>query len=263
MAQLGYSSGDHLTDRCFAYCSALRSFYALNWFVCAFTVRDVCDADHLFSDGKSAWAWVNGPYLIQTYMNGDWGRSGWTPRCGMNSFTRSEPATSYEDCGCSDTYGYLKVTNPNCISCTQDQEPCVMNRADYAQLCPWTMALIGWRDANGDGIYDPLNMTTAEKRPLGMSTYTLAPGDWVEIRDGFGSPQKEIDVSEWNSAPPYGRVIWDGTDFQGTTLSMGHYYYRKNGMGDYQDAVLAGDDAPPECLDVTVSTDRRMPGLTL
>ncbi len=59
-------------------------------------------------------------------------------------------------CDCKERCGYLQVENGNCELGVAPQEPCIMSHNAWA-MCPYTRGHLGWRDSNGDGIFDPLD----------------------------------------------------------------------------------------------------------
>jgi len=59
-------------------------------------------------------------------------------------------------CDCQERWGYLQVENGNCELGAERHEPCIMSHNAWA-MCEFTRAHLGWRDSNGDGVFDPLD----------------------------------------------------------------------------------------------------------
>ncbi len=272
---LGYGNGN-LAERCYAFCNDKRREFATNWYYIAFTIRDVCDVDNLFADSDANDSWfafvdyLHAPYLVQTYENDGWSTS------NMDMVFRHESCHVFgaddeyaaSDCDdhCGEPFGYLHVPNENCIGCPAPPAhvDCLMSEANeqYCDcLCPYTMGQIGWRDANGDGAYDPINhFGLNRKAVLGTSGYTFSPGDWIYMQAVNGAFVKTIALSDWNCPPPYGRFPWDGIDYKGDDCAIGQYYYRRNNQGNMQAVNLGSDSTPPEICDLTVAAASEYPG---
>lgn len=270
LASLGYSSGG-LATRCYAFCNDKRREFATNWYYVAFTVRDVCDEDHMFADHKFAFVpYLHAPYLVQTYTNDGWGTS------NMDMVFRHESSHIFgaddeyaaSDCDqhCNDPFGYLHVRNENCVGCPPPPAhvDCIMSESNeqYCDcMCPYTMGQLGWQDSNADLVYDPINRPSgSRKAPLGRSGYTFAPGDWIYIKNSGGQWVKTVALSDWNCPPPFGRFPWDGVDYKGDQSAIEQYYYRRNNQGEFQAINLGADNTSPEICDFTVTLASEYPG---
>ncbi len=49
-------------------------------------------------------------------------------------------------CQCDSRFGYLNISNGNCMQCNPNPQPCIMAGTDLA-LCAWTRRQIGWDDS--------------------------------------------------------------------------------------------------------------------
>jgi len=67
-------------------------------------------------------------------------------------------------CDCRERFGFLQVENGNCELCAPTHVPCIMSHNTWA-MCEYTRAHLGWRDSNGDGIFDPLDRQPIVRRP--------------------------------------------------------------------------------------------------
>jgi hypothetical protein len=66
-------------------------------------------------------------------------------------------------CDPKQRFGYLRVENGNCELGTQSPVPCIMARNTWA-MCDYTRGQLGWRDSNGNGILDPIDLPGAGAR---------------------------------------------------------------------------------------------------
>jgi hypothetical protein len=60
-------------------------------------------------------------------------------------------------CDPKERFGFLQVENGNCELATQNHVPCIMSRNSWA-MCEYSRGQLGWRDSNGDGVLDPLDL---------------------------------------------------------------------------------------------------------
>ncbi len=68
-------------------------------------------------------------------------------------------------CTCAERFGYLQVENGNCELCAPGHVQCIMSHNAWS-MCEYTRGQLGWRDANGDGVLDPLDQPAPPaKRP--------------------------------------------------------------------------------------------------
>ena len=185
MSRLGYSSGSYFTSAR-AYVNNLRSTAHADWAFAIFVVDDANDADHMFSNGYFAYAYVGGPFLVMTYNNDGYGIQ------NMDAVVAHEighifyALDEYQSAGipCSTTSGYLNAPNSN--SEYPFPGSCGLNVSSImrGQIAPFaagavassTRAELGWRDSTGAGILDPVN-TTVSVAVNPSSSYTAGDGD--------------------------------------------------------------------------------------
>ena len=160
LASMGYSTGDAF-NRARAYDNAMRIGYGTDWAFSVFVADSLKDADDMFPNFTSAFAYLYGPYMVMTYDNGT--AAGPWRLLRMNQVFAHETGHIFgapdeyqaPTCTCSN-YGYLGVTNGNCVYCTGSQATCVMVSNALA-LCTFTPGHVGWRDSDGDTILDPVD----------------------------------------------------------------------------------------------------------
>jgi hypothetical protein len=93
-----------------------RRVYGADWAALLFVLDSLNDPDGLLSDGRFAYAYLNGPFQVQTYDNNGWGIA------QMHLVTAHETGhlfgayDEYASSGCSplNTWGYLVAPNASC-----------------------------------------------------------------------------------------------------------------------------------------------------
>jgi hypothetical protein len=262
LGQLGYTSGD-LTTRIFAYNNDRRRAEKSDWYYTCLVVHDLCDQDGRFTDGISSFSRPGGPYMVTTLTNGGHDpevADGYIAYHTCHIFGAA-PEGLYSGCvnHCSDTYGYLHVSNGNCSSCTgQPSVPCLLYEITYPyHLCTYTRGQIGWRDSDSpsDGTYDP------HEQPFATSlafvehdeSYPARPGDYLDIWDQGMNWVKRIAVTE-NNVWDRGfetLMMWDGYDYAGNRLQNQTIHYETNDSGNWQTGYLGTDSVVPWIYDVS------------
>lgn len=137
------------------YDNTLRSGSGTDWAFTIFVVNDVNDGDKLFADGLFfAYAYLGGPFMVMTYDNDGYGIGdmNWVfaHELGHIFYALDEYASS--GASSTDRSGYLYEVNGNFLGPTT----CIM-QGDVGNdgVCLYTKNMIGWRDSDGDGIFDP------------------------------------------------------------------------------------------------------------
>ncbi|MCL2711478.1 MAG: fibronectin type III domain-containing protein, partial [Planctomycetaceae bacterium] len=143
-----------------------------------------------FTDNKFAYAWVGGPLTVMTYDNNGWGIS------RMNMVLAHEVGhifyamDEYSGANDYDFYrGYYNTQNTNAYEghpAPSTRVPSIMAESDlqttaYNNLTssPSSLETIGWRDLNGNGIIDvldvPLTLTsTSGNHSVATNAYTFS-----------------------------------------------------------------------------------------
>jgi len=230
MNNLGYSSGGYF-ERVRAYVNDRRITIGTDWGFAIFVVNSLNDPDGEFSNnnGAFAYAYPNGPFMVQTYDN-----DGWTID-RMKIVTAHETghifgaADEYAGSNCrDDTYhGYLHVQNTNCENGNPATENSIMRSSDNQQLAysnyqasTPVKGQIGWRDSDGDGWYDvidtlhnnlvPYNPNPTKDNNLVYNNpnqraydtpYEYSPGsswaDWIYIDGQYqpGTPHSAVSIN--------------------------------------------------------------------
>jgi len=164
LANMGYSALPAYMGA-YSYVNALRVANNTDWGFAVFVADSLNDADDMFPNSTSAFAYLYGPYMVMTYDNGTTGGSWKLSR--MNQVFAHEMGHTFgapdeyqaPTCTCT-AYGYLGVTNGNCVNCTATPVACIM-KDNSLQMCTYTKGHVGWRDSDSDGKPDPIDTTPA------------------------------------------------------------------------------------------------------
>lgn len=163
LGKLGYADGSYW-NRARTYVNDLRKTYDTDWAFAVFVVNSTGDADGAFADRYFAYAYVGGPFLVMTSDNAGYGIG------NMDAITAHETGHIFRaldqygaaNVACTTRSGYLGVETQNgehagCAS----NVPSIMRGgiSPYAAnaIDPYARGQIGWRDSDGDGIYDPVD----------------------------------------------------------------------------------------------------------
>ena len=165
LARLGYASGSHFL-RVRTYLNDLRETYHTDWAFAIFVVNSLGDADAAFDDGYFAYAYVGGPFMAMTYDNAGYGIG------HMDAVTAHETGHIFRaldqyagaNIPCAAQSGYLGVETQNSQSAGCASNVASIMRGgvypyDINAIDPYARGQIGWRDSDGDGIFDPVDTT--------------------------------------------------------------------------------------------------------
>jgi len=173
MNNLGYpgSSSTYFTQ-VRTYLNDKRNSLSTDWAFAIFVVDSFNDTDGEFTNGDFAYTYLNGPFMVMTYDNDNWGIN------EMQIVTAHEfghvwgALDEYAASNCTDTQtgGYLNIANTNCENGTPATEDSIMRNPSnqvfaYSIHSVSTPArqMVGWRDSDGDGkeLYDPVDTTVS------------------------------------------------------------------------------------------------------
>jgi hypothetical protein len=152
MANMGYSEGSSI-DRMYSYVNDLRANLNTDWAFVMMVADSLNDVDGRFADGQIAYAYMGGPLTVLSWDNDGWGISNFNRVAAHETGHIFRADDEYGGCFSTEC-GYLYVLNGNCENCNPNSVPCMMKACDIV-LCQWTPGQVGWRDSDGDGIYDP------------------------------------------------------------------------------------------------------------
>ncbi|HEY9230964.1 MAG TPA: fibronectin type III domain-containing protein, partial [Blastocatellia bacterium] len=147
MSNLGVGDGDVFT-RVAAYDEALRQQQHTNWAYSIFVGYNPIGTATAFTDHRSSWAFIGGPYTQSLFRSFGWPLSRVVSHETGHIFYACDEyfQPGYQTCSCSCAPEVRhEATNGNCqdTSCNLNSTACMMRLNELA-LCPHTAAQIGW-----------------------------------------------------------------------------------------------------------------------
>jgi hypothetical protein len=175
--------------------AARRAQTGKDWSVTIFIVDSWWDGDGTFEDGRFAYSYLYGPYTVMTWGNDGWGID------NMQMVTAHETAhlfgslDEYAESDCTPTQisGYLGIQNTNCENGTPTENSIMRSSGSQFVAYPNHLAstpvrgMIGWRDSDQDGLYDPID-TTPSLSLTGSSTTTYITDTTVSLTGSASDP---------------------------------------------------------------------------
>jgi hypothetical protein len=280
MSNLGYS--DYYQTAVRQYIHQRRVETNRDWAFAIFVVNSEADSDGNFANGRFAYAYLHGPFMVMTYDNNGWGIS------------RMEMVTAHEmghifgaldehtTSGCTDTEtgGYLDVANTNCENGNPPSEDSIMRGGSSLQLSYLNnlastpvRGQVGWRDSDGDGLYDVVDTDVSLSATLVSGGAAGEPGryDGLAADIPFDSPtrpdssintiasvQFRLDGGAWLAAWPSDNSFDAYTEVYSLTtpaLSSGPHLIQiqaRNSAGNYsplfEEIIVVTLVAPTEVL---------------
>jgi len=164
MGNLGYSNSSYF-DRVRAYLNDIREQDSSDWAFAIFVVDSESDSNGQFNDGKFAYAYYGGPFMVLTYDNNGYNISNMDAvvahETGHIFYALDQYYAAYQPC--TKTLGYLNAPNQNSLysstggSCASNEAsimrggvtPYINRSIDY-----YANGQIGLWDSDSDGIYD-------------------------------------------------------------------------------------------------------------
>jgi hypothetical protein len=162
LGALGYQSSSYFT-RVRDYNNSLRDFYHTDWAFTIFVVDSAEDGDNYFSDGRFAYAYLGGPFLVMTSGNNGYGIDNMDAvlahEVGHIFYALDQYSGANQEC--TRRSGYLSVENFNSQagSCPLNVNSIMRGQVYPYQtksIDPYAAGQIGWRDSDQDNILDPL-----------------------------------------------------------------------------------------------------------
>ena len=164
MNGLGYVASSYFSQ-VRDYDNQLRTTYQTDWAFTIFVVDSSNDSDNRFTDGFFAYAYLGGPFMVMTSGNNGYGPGNMDAiaahEMGHIFHALDQYYNAYQ--ACNRRAGYLDVENQNSQygACTSNTSS-IMRGQTYPYtahaLDTYAAGQIGWRDSDGDHIFDPLDV---------------------------------------------------------------------------------------------------------
>lgn len=147
MSRLGVTEGNAFV-RVGAFNRRLKEEMRADWAFSAFLAYNSPTAPTAFTDGRSSWAYIGGPYQILLYRSFGWDLSQVIMHETGHIFYACDEyaAPGFQVCSCSCAPEVRpQAINGNCqeASCNRASILCMMRLNEFA-LCSFTVAQIGW-----------------------------------------------------------------------------------------------------------------------
>jgi hypothetical protein len=212
-------SGADAWDKCFAYNNAIRDTFDTNWcFSIVIVDSDPSVNQGLFSGGGYAWAYYGGPWVYMSrYSTWAFNFPNYYGVVPMHEVGHIFMDTDEYD-GIAQFSGYLNVSDNPSTSVL-----CIMNQNDSTRVCNPTRRQLGWRDADGDSIIEPLDTEpgvtltplspdpTMDATPTWNGSSTVTTLDNLNPNSNYGTPHDmtiatidavecRVDAGAWSPA---------------------------------------------------------------
>ena len=162
-----------------AYANSRRAALGADWGYLIFVVDSLNDADGNFSDGyRSAYAYLNGPFVVMTYDNDGWGIGSMNLVLAHETGHTFGALDEYVSSGCStaDTWGYLNVADASCNNGGITTDISVMGEGSEladpsVDVSTSARGAIGWRNPGGS----PVVVDVVRTATVSLTAYTPDP----------------------------------------------------------------------------------------
>jgi hypothetical protein len=149
-------TGTSAWDKCIAYNNSIRDLFDTNWCYSIVVVdSDPTVNQGLFVGGGYAWAYFGGPWVYMSrYSTWAYNNTRYWGVVPMHEQGHIFFATDEYD-GVQQSSGYLNVLDNITLPL------CLMNQNDSTVVCPRTRRQLAWRDTDGNGVIEPLDVEPA------------------------------------------------------------------------------------------------------
>jgi len=208
LTAMGYSDTDYM-EQARNYINAIRDTSQTDWAFAIFVVDSLNDPDGEFSNGKFAYAYTGGPFVVMTYDNDGYGIDNMDAVIAHESGHIFWALDQYYDAHkpCTKRSGYLNVENQN-----SQYGDCLLDvgsimRGDVppysqGQVDHYGRGQLGWWDENQNGVLDPLdNIPPSSDNATFIAHITLPDGTVVSPGQALTKTWrvKNVGTSTWGS----------------------------------------------------------------
>jgi len=155
-----YTASDYF-ENAYAYANDLRTQNDADWAFVIFVADSSADGDGMFANDYFAYSYIHGPLLVMTYDNDGWGIANMDSVLAHETAHTFGAADQYQDscAGATQQYGYLGIANIYCeVANPIAGEPTSRLMFDgEGQPDSTTHKQVGWRDSDGDLVFDPID----------------------------------------------------------------------------------------------------------
>lgn len=159
---------DYYFDAARKFAHSRRTALKADWAFIIFVVDSYNDPDGRFAAGRdeNAYAHFNGPFMVMTYDNGDWGFDSMARVVAHETghiFGASDEAVA--NCSITETSGYLNVANASCNNGGITNDTSIMGepqeiRDKKVGISVSARDAIGWRKSPGNVVIDVVSTAT-------------------------------------------------------------------------------------------------------
>lgn len=198
LTRLGYQGANHF-DQAYNAIYSLRDETGSDWATAIFVVNSEQNKDGRFADGRFAYAYVGGPFMMLTSDAGAYGTSKLAAVAAHelgHSFGALDQYAAART-ACTRTSGYLSspTTNSQTGGCATSV-PSIMlepiNAFTLRQIDRSALAQVGYLDSDSDGLIDPLDTTPMLEASLNTPAEGRPKFSGRAYDEGFPSPLQRI-----------------------------------------------------------------------
>ncbi len=227
LGHLGYTSGSDIT-RARNYANSLISTYRANWAFSIINGYNPLPAGDAYSNGVSAWAYLNGPYLQTLFRSYAWPVQQVTAHEIGHIFGACDEYAGA--CGCD--VCTKNTLNANCEDCNPATVDCMMKANTY-RLCTYTPGQLGWQTAVATVVVD--TVVVSDPSPANNDGGADA-GETVYLTitlENVGTGPARSVTGTMTTSDPYVTI-------QAGSSSFGDVILKSTGSSQYRLLIAAG-----------------------
>jgi hypothetical protein len=240
LRRMGFSGANYF-DQAYAADESLRRTRNADWATTIFVVNSTGKPDGRFADGRFAYAYVGGPFLVITSDAGPYGTSKLAPVVAHEFGHIFGALDQYAAAAtpCAQQSGYLAVptTNSQANNCGTRFISIMLEPLEAyptKQIDASALGQVGYRDSDGDSLPDPLDTAPTLDlkvsqppnggRPVVTGTATDQPfttlADEPATINTLARVEYRIDGGGWIALPPADAAYDDAAEQINSTLPL-------------------------------------------